>query len=296
MNIIDRRVGADLSEKYLLELHDGHTVEALYMRDKSRTLTYSSTVCVSSQVGCAIGCAFCATGRQGFVRNLEGGEIAGQVKLCLGAGGGIQGRPLDAVVFAGMGEPLLNYDGVVSAIEELRRDLGLTQYELATVGVVPRIRALSDFVVRSGIGIRLNISLHAATDEKRRRLIPLTERYGVRAILDAADAYAAATGTTARVRYMLIKGFNDTEEDAQHLRRLLSGRRLKLIISSYNDNHIEGLAPTDALDVFEFYNKMKDSVPCGIFKSFGAAIGGGCGQLRRIHHRQNVYTGDRQYG
>jgi 23S rRNA (adenine2503-C2)-methyltransferase len=191
------------------------------------------------------------------------------------------GRPLDAVVFAGMGEPLLNLGNVTKAIEKIRDRYGLSHFELATVGVVPRIYDLARYLKNSSIRLRLNVSLHAPTDDKRRYLIPYTKKHGIKDIITAAHDFAEATKTKARIRYMLIRNLNDSDEDADRLIELLEGRPLKLIISQYNDNNITGMTPTNPLDVLNFYNKIKESIDCDIFHNFGSAISGGCGQLRR---------------
>ena len=285
MRILSQASGGD-AVKYLLGLEDGNTVEALYMHDRARRLTYHSTACISSQVGCAVGCRFCATGAQGFLRNLEAGEVAGQAWFVDAERERAGAPPLDAVVFAGMGEPLFNYSNVTAAIILLRDSLSLNDFELATAGVTPKIRALSGFVREHRLRLRLNVSLHAATDEKRAGLIPMTKTYGVADILSAASDFALVTGTKARVRYMLLKGYNDSDEDAARLLSLLRGKPLKLIISQYNDNNISGLMPPDTLDVLEFYNKIKDEADCDIFHNFGAAVLGGCGQLRQAGERR----------
>ena len=169
-----------------------------------------------------------------------------------------------------MGEPLFNFENVTEAIARLASD-GLRDFELATAGVAPGILKLAGFVGSAGVRVRLNVSLHAATDEKRAGLIPLTRRYGIADILAAAEEYALATRTKTRVRYMLLKGYNDTDEDAALLAGLLRGRSLKLVISSYNDNTISGLTPPEPLDVLEFYNKIKRDVDCDIFRNFGSS-------------------------
>lgn len=281
MNVLKEIISEDNAAKYLIGLDDGNTVEALYMHDADRLLTYHSTVCVSSQAGCPVGCRFCATGEQGFVRNLTAEEILGQVMTCDKKREKNGLIPLDAVVFAGMGEPLLNADNVFSAIRKIKSTLDLDHFELATVGIVPKIRELADFVTSSGVHLRLNLSLHASTDEKRSMLIPYTRQYGIQEILDAAEFYAVQTGTKIRVRYMLIKGVNDSNEDIANLTRLLAGRPMKLVLSQYNDNNMNGLQSVNILDVLKFYNKMKETIECDIFHNFGGAILGGCGQLRR---------------
>jgi 23S rRNA (adenine2503-C2)-methyltransferase len=281
MKILKKLKSEDNACKYLIGLDDMNSVETLYMFDKDMSLTYHSTVCVSSQVGCNMGCRFCATGEQAFIRNLTADEIHGQVELC-DKNRRIEGYPpIDAVVFAGMGEPLLNYPGVIAAVERIRDNMNLCHFELSTVGVVPRIYDLARYLKNSSIRLRLNISLHAPTDEKRLTLIPYTKKYGVNDIIAAAEDFANATKSKARIRYMLIKGLNDSDEDIDNLIILMQGRPLKLIISQYNDNNKESLAPSNPLDVLNFYNKMKEAIDCDIFHNFGGAILGGCGQLRQ---------------
>ena len=281
MNVVEKRLSCDHSEKYLVSLADGHTVETLYMVDEARRLTFNSTVCISSQVGCHMGCRFCATGRQGFIRNLTAQEIVGQVELCNRTRKNAKKTSLEAVVFAGMGEPLRNYGQVKAAIWELRSRWGLRQFELATVGIVPQIYEMLEDFQGSDISIRLNLSLHASTDVQRRQIIPMTQEYGVGEIIQAAAAYAAAFNTKARIRYMLFHGFNNTEGDAARLTTLLQGKPLKLILSQYNENNIEGLIPANRLEVLDFYNTMKTAVEAEIFHNFGSDIQGGCGQLKQ---------------
>ena len=165
MKILRELKSEDNSAKYLIQLDDGNSIETLYMYDKDHKLTYHSTVCVSSQVGCSIGCKFCATGEQGFIRNLQANEILEQVEIC-DAFRKSQGIiPIDAVVFAGMGEPLLNYAGVRTAIQDIRSRFDIHHFELATVGIVPQIYRLIEDFRDTGIHIRLNLSLHGSSDD-----------------------------------------------------------------------------------------------------------------------------------
>lgn len=282
MKILKRLESEDGSVKFLFQLQDDNTIETLYMRDKGNTLTYNSTVCVSSQVGCNVGCRFCATGNQGFVRNLSVFEIAEQVRICNAYCTEAGISPIKAVVFAGMGEPLLNYENVKAAIKKLNTEQGIGDFELATVGVVPNIHKMAGDFKYEGIAIRLNLSLHASTDEIRAKLIPFNSYYNIDSIIEAASQYAAALGTKVRIRYMLIKGQNDTETDIERLSSLLADKPVKLVISSYNDNNINGLAAADHNDVLQFYDKIKDRIESDMFFNFGKDIQGGCGQLRRL--------------
>ena len=281
MKVLQKLTGQDHSEKYLMGLADGNTVETLYMFDEQRQLTFHSTVCISSQVGCGMGCRFCATGRQGFTRNLSMQEILGQVDLCNSVRDNARTVPLEAVVFAGMGEPLLNYEQVKAAILMLRSRLGISHFELATVGIVPKIYKISEDFQGTDISIRLNLSLHASSDQQRSRIIPMTEQYGIDEIVQAAADYAKAFGTKVRIRYMLFRDFNGKEADINRLEELLAGKPVKLIISQYNENNIQGLLPAEQLEIVEFYNKISKTIDAELFHNFGSDIQGGCGQLKQ---------------
>ncbi|MDW8800769.1 radical SAM protein [Clostridium sp. A1-XYC3] len=281
MEIVKKLVSKDNSVKYLLKMEDGNTIETLYMYDGQLKLTYHSTVCVSSQVGCSQGCFFCATGKQGFVRNLTSLEITEQVDTCVSYCREMNLMPIDAVVFAGMGEPLMNYENVKEAIVNIYEKYKIGNFEIATVGLTPKIdKLISDFK-GSPINIRLNLSLHASSNESRKPIMPVTSKYSIESIIDAAVKYAETFKRKTRLRYMIFKGINDTELDLQRLEALLKGKPLKLIISAYNDNNIKGLTAPKQSEVIDFYNKLKDKIDCGIFHNFGADIKGGCGQLRQ---------------
>lgn len=286
MKVLEKLESKDGSVKFLLELEDSNTIEALYMRDQSNTLTYNCTVCISSQVGCNIGCKFCATGSQGFVRNLTADEIAEQVALVNKFSVQSGAAPIKAVVFAGMGEPLLNYENVKTAIEIIHKELGIKDFELATSGVVPSINKMIHDFKDENLSIRLNLSLHASNDNVRSVLIPYNSVYNIDAILEAAAQYAKTFNTKVRVRYMLIKGLNDSELDIARLCRLLENKPFKLVVSSYNDNHINGLAPVAQNEMMAFYNRIKGKLESDLFYNFGEDIQGGCGQLRQ-HHTVN---------
>lgn len=281
MKIIKKIASCDNSTKYLLEMDDGNTIETLYMEDRELKLTYHSTVCVSSQVGCNQGCYFCATGKQGFVRNLTSDEIIDQVSICIEHCRREKLLPIDAVVFAGMGEPFMNYENIRDAIMSIYNKYRISNFEIATVGLAPRIRRLISDFKDSDIKIRLNLSLHASSNETRKTIMPVTLKYDIKSIIDAALEYASAFKMKARIRYMIFKDINNTDADVERLERLLKGKPLKLIISAYNDNNIEGLIAPEQNDVINFYNKLKNKIDCEIFHNFGSDIKGGCGQLRQ---------------
>lgn len=281
MEIKRRLLSKDGSLKYLIKLKDNTTIETLYMYDKDFKLTCHSTVCVSSQVGCRLECKFCATGKQGFVRNLSKEEIKGQVHICNNhcLESGI--IPIDAVVFAGMGEPLLNYENVKASINDMSSEFGINNYEIVTVGIIPNIHKMIKDFADKNFTIRLNLSLHASENEQRKKLIPFTSIYDINAIINEAVDFAKAFNTQIRVRYTLFKGLNDTDEDIERLSALLADKPVKLIISQYNDNDIPGLITPNESDIQEFFSKMNKRIDCGIFYNFGTDIRGGCGQLRQ---------------
>lgn len=281
MEIIKKLISCDDSVKYLLKMEDGNTVETLYMYDRELKLTYHSTVCVSSQVGCSQGCFFCATGKQGFMRNLTSSEIIGQVEVCIDHCKQENLHPIDAVVFAGMGEPFMNYENVRDAIINIYNKYKISNFEIATVGLTPRIHRLIEDFKNRDINIRLNLSLHASSNETRKPIMPVTLKHDINSIINVGIEYAETFKIKTRIRYMIFKGINDTDADVERLETLLKGKPLKLIISAYNDNNIQGLIAPEQNDVINFYNKLKDKIDCEIFHNFGSDIKGGCGQLRQ---------------
>ncbi|GAA0727800.1 23S rRNA (adenine(2503)-C(2))-methyltransferase RlmN [Clostridium malenominatum] len=281
MEIIEKLISEDDSVKYLLKMKDGNTVETLYMHDRELKLTYHSTVCVSSQVGCSQKCFFCATGKQGFVRNLTDLEIIEQVGICMDYCKEMNLTPIDAVVFAGMGEPFMNYENVRNGIIGVYNKYKISNFEIATVGLTPGIHKLIKDFKNTNINIRLNLSLHASSNKTRMSIMPVNSKYDIKSIVDVGVEYAEIFKVKTRIRYMIFKGINDTDADVERLEALLSGKPLKLIISSYNDNNIQGLTAPDKNDVMNFYNKLKDKIDCEIFHNFGSDIKGGCGQLRQ---------------
>lgn len=193
--------------KWLFELGDGRRVETVLMAYTDRV-----TVCVSTQAGCAMGCAFCATGQAGFERHLSAGEIVEQVVAAVRAA---RPRRLSNVVFMGMGEPLANYAGTWAAVERIHRDLGISSRRLtiSTVGVVPGIRRLAS----EALPVNLAVSLHAANDELRDRLVPINRRYPLATLAAACEAYVAATGRRLSIEWALISGTNDRPSDMAEL-------------------------------------------------------------------------------
>jgi 23S rRNA (adenine2503-C2)-methyltransferase len=217
-----------LTTKTLFELDGGHSVEAVVMRYADR-----STLCISSQAGCPIGCPFCATGKFPFGRNLKAHEIVEQAldaERLLGA----EGRRLSHVVFMGMGEPMANYGAVVESVRTLADPelLGISPRRIvvSTSGLIPRIAELAD----EKIPVTLAISLHAARDELRDVLVPINRKYPVHDLVDAAQAYAEKSGRRVSYEWVMLAGVNDTRRDAHELGELLKRRLAHVNLIPFN--------------------------------------------------------------
>jgi len=277
-----RRRAGDGTCKLLLRLEDGRTVETVLMPDHRDD---RAAGCVSSQVGCAMGCDFCATTKTGFERNLTAGEIVEQF-LALRREARVAGRRLQTLVFMGMGEPMLNLEAVVAAIRRIAANdlgaLGWRQVTVSTVGIVPGIDALA----ASGLNVHLAVSLHGPDDETRRALIPAGRRFGVEEILAAADRYQARTGRPVTVQYCLLKGVNDAPAQARQLAQLVGARRMHVNLLHYNPTglSLRGLAyqpsPDDASQAF-LQELRERRVVAHFRRSRGDDIEAACGQLRR---------------
>ncbi len=277
-----RQRASDGTCKLLLRLADGRSVETVLMPDFRGD---RAAGCVSSQVGCAMGCDFCATTKTGFERNLSAGEIVEQF-LALRREAIADGRRLQTLVFMGMGEPMLNLEAVTEAVRRIAGNelggLGWRQVTVSTVGIVPGIDALAG----SGLGVHLAVSLHAPDDETRARLLPMGRRYGVEEILAAADRYQSATGRPVTIQYCLLGGVNDSPGDAGRLAALLSGRRMHVNLLRYNPTGISlrGVAYVPVADeaAAAFAAQLKArGVVAHFRRPRGRDIDAACGQLRR---------------
>jgi len=228
--VVGRHVSQDGTTKLLIGLHDGKIVESVLMPAHRPD---RAAGCLSSQVGCAMGCDFCASTRNGFVRNLESHEIVEQF-LFLKTVSEAQGRRLRSLVFMGMGEPLLNLDNVLSAIRRIADPamgaLGWRQVTVSTVGIVPGINRL----IEADLNIHLAVSLHAPDDETRSRLIPVNRRWPIREIIDATRRFAEQTGRIPTIEYTMLSGVNDSEAQAGQLVHLLSDLRAHVNLIPYN--------------------------------------------------------------
>jgi 23S rRNA (adenine2503-C2)-methyltransferase len=228
LTIVADQKSLDGSRKWLFELADGNRIESVYIPEAER-----ATLCISSQVGCALNCSFCSTARQGFNRNLSTAEIIGQlwtVNRLLGDDGS---RPVSNVVFMGMGEPLLNFDNVVRATHLMQDDfayaLSKRRVTLSTAGVVPGLQRLADVT-----DISLALSLHAPDDELRSKLVPLNQKYAIHEVLRACKHYVGEGRRRLTVEYVMLDGVNDSDTQARALAQLLRHVPSKLNLIPFN--------------------------------------------------------------
>jgi 23S rRNA (adenine2503-C2)-methyltransferase len=278
---VERRlVSSDGTEKLLLRLADGHLIECVLLKEADRR-----TVCVSTQVGCGMGCVFCASGLEGVVRNLTPAEIVEQV---LHARNLLPPEErLSHVVVMGMGEPLANFDNLLEALEVATSAQGLgigaRHVHVSTVGLPAKMRHFAD----AGRQYHLAVSLHAPNDELRDRIVPTNAKVGLAAILEAADYFQATTGRQVTYEYVLLGGINDRREHAAELGRLLKGRQAHVNLIPFND--VSGL-PYRRLSeeaLADFVARLKwAGVSVKVRKRKGADIDAACGQLRRAALQQ----------
>ncbi len=282
LDVAARSIAEDGTTKLLLRLRDGRTIESVMMTDFRDDRVAG---CVSSQVGCAMGCDFCATAQGGFARNLTAGEIVEQF-LHLRREARSVGKRVQTLVFMGMGEPMLNLDNVLEAVRRIAGPglgaLGWRQVTVSTVGIVPGIEAMA----ASGLKIHLAVSLHAPDDATRARLLPMGRRFRAGEILEAAGRYQEATGRPVTIQYCLLKGVNDSPEQAGQLAALLDGRRMHVNLLRYNPtgSGLSGVVYESATDeaTDRFLDELRRRrVVAHVRRPRGRDIDAACGQLRR---------------
>ena len=278
--------------KYLFELSDSNCVESVLM-----SYQHGYTICISTQVGCAMGCAFCASTIGGRVRNLTPGEMVGQV-ISSGADAGVR---ISNIVMMGIGEPLDNYDNVIKFLHIVNHEYGLNigyrHISLSTCGIVDKIYRLKE----ENLPITLSISLHASDDETRSRIMPVNRRWGVSELLDACRDYYAATGRRISFEYTLIAGQNDSPADAERLAALLNSRlrgkgegmpvHVNLIpVNEVRERDFVRSAPPA---VGEFARILeKKGIRATLRRRLGQDINASCGQLRRDESRKDEKSPD----
>lgn len=282
VKILEKLVSAhDGTAKYLFLLDDGNIVEGVLMHHK-----HGKTICVSTQVGCRMGCTFCASTLNGLVRNLRPGEMLSAVVTVnreqMELEGQKDGRAITNIVLMGSGEPLDNYDNVLAFLRLVNDKDGLNisyrNISLSTCGLVPKMRELAE----SGVPVTLSVSLHSPEDEQRKKLMPIANRYSVAEVVDAAKYFVEVTGRRVIFEYALIRGTNDTPEYVQRLAALLKGFQCHVNLIPLNEvkeRGMHGTAREDAKRFMELLNEL--GVSATIRREMGADIEGACGQLRR---------------
>lgn len=267
--------------KILFKLADGETIETALMNYNPEAGKSRNTVCVSTQVGCPIGCPFCATGQQGFKRNLTPGEIIDQVLYFARYLQDTGEEKVTNIVFMGMGEPLSNYDNLLQAIERLNAAdmfaLGARNMTVSTSGLIPQIQRLS----KGNLQVGLSISLHAADDNLRSKLVPVNKKYPVSELMNACRDYFEATGRRISFEYALFSGINDSPVHAAALAHLLRGLNchVNLIPSNSTANSVYRAPAADVVQSFR-QELEKLGINATIRQSRGQDISAGCGQLR----------------
>lgn len=279
------------TQKFLFGLRDHQSVETVLMGYESRR-----SVCISTQVGCAMACPFCATGQAGFERNLTAGEIVGQVLFTARRLKHHEGpqlamdspseRGITNVVFMGMGEPFVNYDAVWQAARRLTDPrgfgLGARHITISTVGIVNGIEKMA----REELQINLAVSLHAPTDELRDKLVPINKRFPIARLMQACHMYQAATKRRITFEYALMSGVNDSPAQARQLAQLLKGFSAHVNLIPLNPTAGSPLQPALRPDVRAFRAELEArNIPCTVRIGRGLDINAGCGQLRDTHTR-----------
>lgn len=278
MNIVRKINSSDGSRKYLFTAENiEKTVEATFFLHTEQQLPY---LCISSQFGCAVGCIFCETGRQKSQGNMSTEQIVQQVENC--RSDLLQTTPgsspmLDTILFAGMGEPMLNIVEVKKAAKLFKEKGSSRRVTMTTVGILPKFEELYDFPLDM-----LSISLHATTDDVREKIIPVGSKYRIDSLLDHIHRYQASTGTSIIMNYLLFQGLNDTDRDIDRLAGMLNPQQLAIKLKYFNEvSAINGISLKASTRFAEFADRLRaQGFNCMIDVSKGTDIWGGCGQLR----------------
>ena len=280
--IYKKLTSTDGTVKYLFSLSDGNIVEGVVM-----TYKYGKTQCVSTQVGCRMGCKFCASTLNGLVRNLTRGELLFTVALAnRDFGGNAKHREITNIVLMGSGEPLDNYDEVVAFLKELAKEENLNvsprNVSLSTCGLVDNMYKLAN----ENLPLNLTVSLHATTDEKRKEIMPVAKAYSISQFIEACKHYFKITGRRFIFEYSLVKGVNDSKDDANQLINLLRGLPCHVNLIRLNEVEESGLKRSDDKNAYRFMKILNDGgLSATVRRLMGSDIEGACGQLR------NKYVG-----
>ncbi len=273
LEIITVQKSKDGTHKFLIKLHDNNAIESVFMR-----YNHGNTLCVSSQVGCKMGCSFCASTKDKFRRSLLASEIEGQIIAVQK----YMNEKISNVVYMGIGEPLDNYDNVVKSIKQINNPNGLgigaRHLSLSTSGIVPNIYRLADEKIQA----TLSISLHAVSDEKRREIMPVAKKYSLTELLDACRYYIMQTGRRISFEYALISGVNDTKEDAMALIKLLRGMIAHVNLIPVNEIKERDYKKSTENNIENFMNTLNSAgIVTTVRRELGKDIDAACGQLRQ---------------
>ncbi|WP_297427328.1 23S rRNA (adenine(2503)-C(2))-methyltransferase RlmN [Clostridium sp.] len=265
----------DGTEKFLLGFEDGNLIESVLMKYK-----HGNSICISTQIGCAMGCKFCASTIEGKVRNLTAGEILSQILVVQNY---INER-ISNIVLMGSGEPLDNYNNVIKFLEVVSAEYGLNigqrHITLSTCGIVPKIYELAD----KELSITLAISLHAFSNEKRKEIMPIANRYSIEEILEACRYYIKKTNRRITFEYALVKGINDSKEDAKALGKLLKGMLCHVNLIPVNEIKENTFKRSSKKTIDDFSEILKNlGIEVTIRREMGSDINAACGQLRRSY-------------
>ena len=265
----------DKTVKYLFSFNDGECVESVVMSYK-----HGYSICISTQVGCKMGCTFCATGKSGFSRSLEPSEMLGQIEAAQ--------RDLNIrisnIVLMGMGEPLDNFDNVVKFLRLVSSDnglnIGMRHITLSTCGIVPKIYELA----KLHLGITLSVSLHAPNDEIRQRTMPIARKYSIEELLKACSDYFKTTGRRVTFEYSMISGVNDSNENARELAKRLEGTQSHVNLIPVNTVEGTGYLKSNIKRQQAFINILAaKNIGATVRRTLGSDINASCGQLKRKH-------------
>lgn len=271
LKIVEVQKDVDV-RKYLFELSDGEHIEAVLMRHD-----FGNSICVSSQVGCNMGCRFCESGRRKRVRNLETYEMVLQILM-------IEkdfGERISHVVVMGIGEPFDNYDNVMKFFSIINNPFGLAigarHITVSTCGIVPKIKEFSKFPLQ----VNLAISLHAPNNELRNKIMPINKAYSLEVLIPALKEYYKKTNRRLTFEYILLKGVNDSLECAEELAKLVKGLNCYINLIPYNETNNIDFQRTNTVQIMKFYDILKKNKVCvTIRREFGGNISAACGQLR----------------
>jgi 23S rRNA (adenine2503-C2)-methyltransferase len=279
--LVNKQISQDGSIKYILQTRESHYLEAVYFRLNNLTTTdYAFTLCLSSQAGCALNCSFCATGKLGLLKSLTSEEMRIQLVLILEdlvSSHTINPQERFHLALMGMGEPLHNYDSTCAFYQEVQSTGNLAKLSLSTVGLTPKIKALSQ---NSRVNYDLFLSLHSPFDEERSTIIPVNNKYPISGLIEACTEYAIVKKSQVKISYLLINGINDSLDHAHQLSKLIHPKYFAVQLLLYNLTDNSMFSRPEYLQAEAFQEIIRTAgLDCHIVISKGLDINAGCGQL-----------------